>query len=168
MSYRGKPQGRGGYQPRSQQWQNWREPEEHYQDQPAQKPQFNRKQKKPPAKSSRDKVRSEAFRERVGEKVMKDVVAKDIKDKLFMGFEDQKEAILQMAESFRKNPKLIPVSTRGTGFLLQSIYKSIHLTTRNRPDCTIYEAYRVTLAQTELKLLENEQKQVHPQIGVFT
>lgn len=166
MSYRENSQWRGGNSSQPQQWQNWRQPKPHFDEEPQhQHPQQRKLGKKPASKASRDKQRSEKFRTAVGEKVMKDVVAKDIEDTLFLGFEDQKDAINEMMESFRRNPKLLPTSTRGSGMILQSVVKKIHLTTPRQPDCTIFEMYRVTLAQMELKLLKSEQQQVHPLYG---
>lgn len=168
MSYRGRPQRRGGYAPQQpQRWQNWRQPEPHYTEEEPPQTQRPKPGRKPASKASRDKQRSEKFRSDAGEKVMKGVVAKDIEDTLFMGFEDQKEAILEMMECFRKNPKLLPTSTRVAGMILQSTFKKVHLTTRNQPDCTVYEAYRVTLAQMELKLLKDHQMLQIWKIGTY-
>lgn len=58
--------------------------------------------------------------------------------------------------------KIVPVTTRSIGFAAQNIYIRISRTVRNLPPCTIYQLYRVSLAQFEFRAsraLHNNNKQ---------
>lgn len=48
--------------------------------------------------------------------------------------------------------KIVPVTTRGIGFATQSIYVRVMGTIRNLPICSVYQLYRLSLAQFKYKI----------------
>ncbi|KAF2886019.1 hypothetical protein ILUMI_20154 [Ignelater luminosus] len=65
--------------------------------------------RKPPADKTRDKKRSDEFREKKGAETMK-LIQKDIEDALFFGFEDMKEAISDTADLIPRPNKALSTS----------------------------------------------------------
>lgn len=119
-----------------------------------------RHRKKHPGKSQRDKGRSDRFRETMGNQAMAGSIADSINSTLFAGFEHLKLEFEYARSAIRDNPKILTTSTRGIGFTLQTLFKQFNDVTNNPPECTVYDAYRVSLAQAELKLLSAGKQQV--------
>lgn len=109
----------------------------------------------PPHKSAsqkrRDQKRQDQHREKVGTIEM-EKLAKELDKKLCFGFSNMDEAALRQKIEVQKRAVVMPVSTRGIGFYIHSLFIKIHQTYQNVPACSVYEAYRVSLSQVSYRL----------------
>lgn len=107
---------------------------------------------KAPSRKNRDQRRLDSLREKKGAETM-DRIAKELDKRLCFGFENYDEAALRQQIAVQPRALVEPVSTRSVGFYVQSIFIKINQTYRNIPACTVFEAYRVSLAQYSYRLL---------------
>lgn len=119
------------------------------------------KKNKSEKKSSRNKTRSQNFREKAGNAARADL-QKELDRPLFFGFAiDINAPTVQMVQVVDQ-AKVLPISTRGIGFYSQSLFIKLHQTLKNIPQCSVYELYRLSLAQLELKLIKSVRSQSQP------
>lgn len=122
---------------------------------------LQKQKQKSTATKRRDKQRQDAQRKAAGEKVMADL-QKELDKRLYFGFASEVKAATNQVFELIEQAKIAPVSTRGLGFFSQSIFIKIYQTLKNVPQCSVYELYRLTLAQFELKLLGSQCGQIMP------
>jgi len=122
-------------------------------------PSFVQKRGKPPSKRGRDKARSERHRLMIGAEESKEL-KKELDKTLFFGFNLEAKAIDASGFNVVKQAKVLPVSTRVVGLTVQSMFVTLNQRLTKLPDCSVYEAYRVSLAQTELKMMKSQEASV--------
>lgn len=106
--------------------------------------------RKPQSSRGRDQRRQDAFREEIGKKKQKELQDQLDKD-LFFGFSYDSKAMEAQKVTVVPQAKIIPITTRGIGFAAHSIFVRISRTIRNLPPCSVYQLYRVSLAQLEYR-----------------
>lgn len=77
----------------------------------------------------------------------------DLESKLFFGFSNLNIAATAQSVQPLDQAKCVPVSTRAIGFYVQSIFTKIQQLYSQLPECTAYDAYRVSLAQFEMRMI---------------
>lgn len=88
-------------------------------------------------------------------------IATSLSKSLYFGYRTPDKAIEGLQLNSSSNARLLPITTRSIGFSTQAIFNNIHKTLNENdlPDCSMYQAYRVSLAQAELKI-KNSTEQV--------
>jgi hypothetical protein len=119
-------------------------------------------QVQPPPRSNRiqrDRARQDEFRKKKGAETMERIAA-ELDKRLCFGFAGFDEAALRQQIELQRRAVLAPVSTRGIGFYTQSVMTKVHQTYHHVPACSVYEAYRVSLAQFSYRLQCSKRDQV--------
>lgn len=107
-----------------------------------------------PSRRGRDQKRQDAFRENVGQQKAKELQEQLDKD-LFFGFSYDSKAMESQKVTVTPQAQIVPVTTRGIGFAAHSLFVRISSTIRNLPPCTVYQLYRVALAQFEFRVSQS-------------
>lgn len=116
-------------------------------------------EKKKNSKQQRDEKRRDDFREKKGKETM-DNLKKELDKELFFGFTMDSKAFEGQKIGVSPQAKILPISTRSVGLTTQAMFVKVNQTMRNIPQCSVYEAYRVSLAQMEYKVIESGRNQL--------